>query len=112
MLEFGLITMFRAVVRLIPPLPVVARLLLPKGRLIVPLALTVKLLSKPSVAGPWNDTALNSAPAAPIVRPAVIPDATRLSTVRLSLALPRLIFKLFVGLVNCVYSNDLGSVLS
>src|SRR5207247_2398230 len=95
----------------IAPLPVVVNAV-PAETLIVPLALAERVLPGASVIGPLNDTALNSLPAEPSVRPAFRPDTTRSLTVRLSLPLPCLMVSVLVGLVNSVYSKEAGVVLS
>ena len=57
-----------AVVSAIVPVPLVARSLVVFGRLIVPLALTVRLLFAPRVTAPVKETALNSPPTLPTLR--------------------------------------------
>src|SRR4051812_10563131 len=102
----------RFVVKLTMPPPVTARSLFVVDRLIVLVAFAARLLSVANVNGPVNVTALNSDPAVPIVNPAVMPEATRSRTVRLSVVLPGLILSELVGFVNSVYSNERGTVLS
>src|SRR5262249_39071548 len=96
--------MFRAVVKLMPPVPLVATAPV-AVTLIWPLAYAVKLLSADRVSALVKVRLPSGAAAEPIVRPAE--NSGNELMLRASVALPRLIVSVPLGLANDVASNDI-----